>query len=99
MDKTSWLPHLFGAPKRESPIGQFPISTLAVGRILRWPPCRLKRVARTAVLAVRVFSVAVGSTVGYSTAVSKLRRPFLSKRYFFITVRAAYAGMRPEEQR
>ena len=29
----------------------------------------------------------VGSTVGYSTAVSKLRRPFLSDRYFFITVR------------
>lgn len=42
---------------------------------------------RTGVFAVRVFSVAVGSTVGYSTAVSKLRRPFLSDRYFFITVR------------
>lgn len=34
-----------------------------------------------------VFSLAVGFTVGYSTAVSKLRRPFLSDRYFFITVR------------
>lgn len=31
--------------------------------------------------------MAVGSTVGYSTAVSKLRRPFLSDRYFFVTVR------------
>ena len=36
---------------------------------------------------VRVFSMAVGSTVGYSAAVSKLRRPFLSNRYFFVIVR------------
>ena len=46
-----------------------------------------EQVARTAAFVVRFFSVAVGSTVGYSTAVSKLRRPFLSNRYFFITVR------------
>ena len=46
-----------------------------------------ERVARTAAFAVRGFSVGVGSAVGYSTAVSKLRRPFLSDRYFFSTVR------------
>ncbi len=34
-----------------------------------------------------VFSVAILATVPYSIAVSKLRRPFLSHRYFFIVVR------------
>jgi hypothetical protein len=34
-----------------------------------------------------VFSVATIATVPYSIAVSKLRRPFLSVRYFFIAVR------------
>ena len=48
---------------------------------------RSKQVARTADFAVRVFSVAVIATVPYSIAVSKLRRPFLSDRYFFIVVR------------
>jgi REP element-mobilizing transposase RayT len=43
-----------------------------------------EQVARTASFAVRVFSVAVITTVPYSIAVSKLRRPFLSDRYFFI---------------
>ncbi|HUI43676.1 MAG TPA: hypothetical protein VL523_17070 [Terriglobia bacterium] len=38
----------------------------------------LEQAARTAGVVVRVFSVAVGSTVGNSTAVSKLRRSFLS---------------------
>ncbi len=42
-------------------------------------------VARTADFAVRVFSVAIIATVPYSSAVSKLRRPFLSD--FFIAVR------------
>jgi hypothetical protein len=37
-----------------------------------------ERVARTADSAVRVCSVAIITTVPYSTAVSKLRRPFLS---------------------
>ena len=46
-----------------------------------------KQVARTAHFAVRVFSVAIIATVPYSSAVSKLRRPFLSDRYFFIVVR------------
>jgi hypothetical protein len=43
--------------------------------------------ARTADSAVRVFSVAITATVPYSIAVSKLRRPFLSDRYFFIVAR------------
>ena len=46
-----------------------------------------QQVARTADFAVRVFSVAIIATVPYSIAVSKLRRPFLSDRYFFIVVR------------
>src|SRR5271157_5873388 len=48
---------------------------------------RPEQVARTAGFAVRVFSVAVSVTVPYSIAVSKLRRPFLSDRYFLIVVR------------
>jgi len=36
---------------------------------------------------VRVFSLTIILAVSYSSAVSKLRRPFLSNRYFFITVR------------
>jgi hypothetical protein len=47
----------------------------------------LQQVARTADFAVRVFSVAIIATVPHSFAVSKLRRPFLSDRYFFIVVR------------
>jgi len=46
-----------------------------------------KQVARTADFAVRVFSVALIATVPYLIAVSNLRRPFLSDRYFFIAVR------------
>ena len=46
-----------------------------------------KHVARTADFALRVFSVAVIATVPYSIAVSKLRRPSLSDRYFFTVVR------------
>jgi hypothetical protein len=46
-----------------------------------------QQVARTADFAVRVFSVAIIATVPSSIAVSKLRRPFLSDRYFFIAVR------------
>jgi hypothetical protein len=48
---------------------------------------RDKQVARTAGPAVRVFSLAIFVTVPYSIAVPKLRRPFLSDRYFFIAVR------------
>ncbi len=51
------------------------------------PPANREQVARTAGFAVRVFSVAIIATVPYSIAVSKLRRPFLSDRYFFIVVR------------
>jgi putative transposase len=47
----------------------------------------LQRVARTAGFAVRVSSLASLLTGAYSGAVSRLRRPFLSNRYFFITVR------------
>jgi len=43
--------------------------------------------ARTAGSAVRVFSLAAIAAVPYSMAVSKLRRPFLFDRYFFISVR------------
>ncbi|MGA3326607.1 MAG: transposase, partial [Terriglobia bacterium] len=46
-----------------------------------------KQVARTADFAVRVFSVALIATVPYLIAVSNLRRPFVSDRYFFIVVR------------
>jgi hypothetical protein len=45
-----------------------------------------KQVARTADYAVRVFTIATIATVPYSIAVSKLRRPFLSDRYFFIVM-------------
>jgi REP element-mobilizing transposase RayT len=38
------------------------------------------------VIGVRVFCLAIIPTVSYSVAVSKLRRPFLSGRYFFIAV-------------
>jgi hypothetical protein len=38
-------------------------------------------------LSEQVFSVAIIATVPYFIAVSKLRRPFLSHRYFFIVVR------------
>jgi len=47
----------------------------------------LQRVARTAALAVRVLSLEMSLTPSYSSAVSRLRRPFLSDGYFFITVR------------
>jgi len=36
---------------------------------------------------VRVFSLSIIPAVSYSTPVSKLRRPFLSNRCFFITAR------------
>jgi hypothetical protein len=42
---------------------------------------------RTATPAVRVFSVTLVATVPYSIAVSKLRRPFLFDRSFFVVVR------------
>lgn len=45
------------------------------------------KVARTTGFVVRVFSLTIIRAVSYSSAVSKLRRPFLSDRYFFITVR------------
>ena len=44
-------------------------------------------VARTAGFAVRGSCLACGCAVSYSSPVSKLRRPFLSHRYFFVTVR------------
>jgi hypothetical protein len=54
-------------------------------------PCSIcqitQQVARTAAFAVRVFSLAIIATVPYSILVSKLRRPFLADRYFFIAVR------------
>jgi hypothetical protein len=46
-----------------------------------------KQVARTTAFVVRVFSLTISLAVSYSSAVLKLRRPFLSNRYFFITVR------------
>jgi hypothetical protein len=48
---------------------------------------RIEQVARTADFAVRVFSVAIIAAVPNSSAVSNLRRPLLSDRYFFIVVR------------
>jgi hypothetical protein len=47
----------------------------------------VEHVARTAGFAVRESPAAIIATVPYSIAVSKLRRPFLSDRYFFIVVR------------
>jgi hypothetical protein len=38
-------------------------------------------------MAVRSSSLVFALTVSYSTAVSRLRRPFIFDRYFFITVR------------
>jgi hypothetical protein len=38
-------------------------------------------------MAVRGSSLVFELTVSYSIAVSRLRRPFLFDRYFFITVR------------
>jgi len=46
-----------------------------------------KQVARTAGFAVRVSPVAILATASYGSVVSKLRRPFLSGGYFFISVR------------
>jgi hypothetical protein len=46
-----------------------------------------RQVARTTDFAVRVFFVADIATVPYAIAVSELRRPFLSDRYFFIVAR------------
>ena len=49
-----------------------------------------RQVARTACHCewrVRVFSLAIIPTVLHSIAAPKLRRPFLSDRYFFIAVR------------
>jgi hypothetical protein len=54
---------------------------------LRHPPKQVARTARHCEWRVRVFCLAVIPTVLYSIAVSKLRRPFLSGRYFFIAVR------------
>ena len=45
-----------------------------------------KQVARTAASAVRVSPVAILATASYGSAVAKLPRPFLTGRYFFITV-------------
>src|SRR5947209_2228589 len=45
------------------------------------------KVARTSVLEVRGSYLVAASELLYSSAVSRLRRPFLSDRYFFITVR------------
>jgi hypothetical protein len=46
-----------------------------------------KQVARTTGFGVRVFSITIILAASYSSALSKVRRPFLSNRYFFITVR------------
>jgi len=48
---------------------------------------RIAQQARTAGFAVRVSSLAIALALSYSTAVSRLRSPFLSNRYFIITVR------------
>ena len=48
---------------------------------------KAKQVARTTGFVIRAFSLTIILAVSYSSAVSKLRRPFLSNRYFFITVR------------
>jgi putative transposase len=46
-----------------------------------------QQVARTTGFVVRVFSLTRIFAVSYSSPVSKLRRPFLSDRYFFVTAR------------
>ncbi|MEJ2007419.1 MAG: ATP-binding cassette domain-containing protein [Acidobacteriota bacterium] len=50
----------------------------------------VKRVARTARFAVRGSCVAMVPTVSYGIAASRLRRPFLSESYFFLTVAPPY---------
>jgi hypothetical protein len=47
----------------------------------------IKPVARTSDFAVRVISVAMIAAVPYSIPVSRLPRPFVSDRCFFIAVR------------
>jgi putative transposase len=47
----------------------------------------IEQVARTTGFVVRVFWLTIILAVSYSRAVSKLRRPFLSNRYFLIRVR------------
>ena len=54
-------------------------------RLLRSP--NMQPLARTAAFVVRVFSEAIIPTAPHSVAVSKLQRPFLSDRYFYIVVR------------
>jgi hypothetical protein len=52
------------------------------------PAANREQVARTVPhCGIRVFSVAIIATVPHPIAVSKLRRPFLSDRHFFIVVR------------
>ena len=46
-----------------------------------------QQVARTSVFEARGSSLAIAFTVSSGSVVSRLRRPFLSNRYFFITVR------------
>lgn len=46
-----------------------------------------EQVARTSAFEVRGSTLAIAFSVSYSSAVSRLRRPFLADRYFFITVR------------
>jgi hypothetical protein len=48
---------------------------------------RSQRAAWTAGVAVSGFFLAIVLTVAFCIAVSRLRRPFLSDRYFFVTVR------------
>jgi hypothetical protein len=59
------------------------------------PLAERSKQARTTAFVVRVFSLTIILTVSYSSAVSKLRRPFLSDRYFFITLPCAcFLGVR-----
>lgn len=58
--------------------------TSTTSRIRRNLP---QQVARTSAFEVRGSNLAMALNVSYSSAVSRLRRPFLSDRFFFVTVR------------
>ena len=50
-------------------------------------PYPVRSAGRPDLIGVRVFSLAIIATAPHSIPVSKLRRPFLSDRYFFVAVR------------
>ena len=46
-----------------------------------------EHVAQTALLGLRLFSLKKNCVSGYADAMSRLRRPFFTERFFFLTVK------------